>query len=67
MLFPGEYTALDEESKKGYQYFEYTPQWGSRTILRRMKRNVLARLEAYHDRTYKDITLSDVRVLLTIW
>ena len=67
MLFPGEYTALDEESKKGYQYFEYTPQWGSRTILRRMKRNVLARVEAYHDRTYKDITLSDVRVLLTIW
>ena len=70
MLSVAEYQSLDPEVKKAYQYFEYTEIGGSRQILRDLKRAVLDRVRAYNrslsweDRD-KDITLADVRVLIT--
>ena len=69
MLSPGAYHALPEEERKAYQYYEYTPTWGNRAILRRFKQAVLDRISvwndqiAWHSRNQK-ISLSDVRVLL---
>ncbi len=67
MVSAAEYRHMDEEEKKAYQYFEYTPQWGNRSILRRLKRNVIERMNAWNDMAFQDISLSDIRVLLRIW
>ena len=68
MLSAEEYRELDEEAKKAYQYFEYTEPFGSREILRRLKRNVMERVWAFNDSLLwgnrdQKISLSDVRVL----
>ena len=67
MIPASDFRALDDEEKKAYQYFEYTPRWGNRSILRRFKADVIARMNAWNDRTLDDISLSDIRVLITIW
>ena len=70
MLSVEEYQALDPEVKKAYQYFEYTETGGSRQILRDLKQAVQDRVRAYNeslswDDRDKEITLADVRVLIT--
>lgn len=70
MLSVEEYRKLEPEAKKAYQYFEYTDPVGTRQILRNFKTAVLQRVWAYNDHLawhsqQKEITLSDVRVLVT--
>ena len=71
MLSAQDYHDLGEEEKKAYQYFEYTPSWGHRRILREFKENVLARVNAWNSeiaycKEEMQVGLSDVRVLLII-
>lgn len=71
MLGPEGYRALSDEEKKAYQYFEYTPTWGNRAILRRFKQAVQNRVSTWNSEISwrgknKEISLSDVRVLLTV-
>ena len=71
MLTTEEYQALEPEVKKAYQYFEYTDPSGSRQILRRFKRAVMSRLEAFNESLFwsegnHEASLDDVRVLLLI-
>lgn len=70
MLSIEDYQALDPEVKKAYQYFEYTEPYGDRSILREFKEAVLDRISAYNEHISwqsrgKDISLADVRVLIT--
>ena len=67
MVTAGEYRGMDEAEKKAYQYYEYTPLWGNRSILRRFKADVVSRMNAWNNRTMQELTLLDIRVLLTMW
>lgn len=69
MLSVEEYQELDAEAKKAYQYYEYTPPYGSRSILREFYQAVSARVEAFNrNLAWEDedsaISLRDVRVLI---
>ncbi len=71
MLSAEEYQALDVEGKKAYQYFEYTEPYGNRAILRNFKQAVMDRIRAFNrylcwQDCKKEITIDDVRILLTI-
>lgn len=63
------YQELDTEAKKAYQYYEYTPPYGSRSILREFYQAVSARVQAFNrNLAWEDedsaISLRDVRVLI---
>ena len=69
MLSVEEYQELDTEAKKAYQYYEYTPPYGSRSILREFYQAVSARVQAFNrNLAWEDedsaISLRDVRVLI---
>ncbi len=71
MLSAQEYHKLGKEEKKAYQYFEYTPPWGNRRILRDFKENVIARINTWNSeiafcKEDMQVGLSDVRVLLIV-
>ena len=71
MLSAQDYHDLGEEEKKAYQYFEYTPSWGNRRILRDFKENVIARINTWNSeiafcKEDMQVGLSDVRVLLIV-
>ena len=64
-----EYQELDAEAKKAYQYYEYTPSYGSHSIHREFYQAVSARIQAFNrNLAWEDegsaIGLRDVRVLI---
>lgn len=69
MLSVEDYQALDAEVKKAYQYYEYTPPYGSRHILQELYQAVAARVAAFNRAlAWEDegsaISLRDVRVVI---
>ena len=66
MISVEEYRELDEESMKAYQYYEYTPKYGHRGILRRFKEAVEKRIDVFNESlSYEEeIGFADVRVVL---
>lgn len=62
---PGDYSKLDEEAKKVYQYYEWDDpmEWEChfREILKRINRNI----SAFADVNYRD-EITDARIILTI-
>ena len=66
MISVDEYRELDEEAMKAYQYYEYTPKYGHRGILRRFKEAVEKRIDVFNEYLpYRErIGFADVRVIL---
>lgn len=48
MLSPAEYRKLTLEEQQGYQFYEWTESWGVRDVLRRIKRGVKDRMNAFN-------------------
>ena len=71
MLSVEDYQELDAETKKAYQYYEYTPPYGNYSILKEFCQAVSARVQAFNrNLTWADecsaIDLWDVRVLILV-
>ena len=49
MITPAEYRKLTPDEQMGYQFYEWTESWGERDILRRIKRGVHDRINAFND------------------
>lgn len=67
LLTPEEFKDLDPVTKEAYVYYEWTPAYGSRSVMREVLAGVNARIDAYNEEHYTDeATLENTRLVYVI-